>query len=75
MGVSDLRDNVRWRAEFHRRGLQLTVLAGTRSDRRHLVERSGIDVRRCQAAIIFSFVIGNASKKVCIGVLPKHHRP
>jgi hypothetical protein len=28
-----------------------------------------------QAAIIFSFVIGSASRKVCIGVLRKHHRP
>jgi hypothetical protein len=28
-----------------------------------------------QAAIIFSFVIGIASRKVCIGVLPKHQRP
>jgi hypothetical protein len=27
------------------------------------------------AAIIFSFAIGMASRKVCIGVLPKHQRP
>jgi hypothetical protein len=32
-------------------------------------------VRRDQAAIIFSFAIGMASRKVCIGVLPKHQRP
>ena len=51
------------------------VLAETRSDRRCLVERSGFGVRRRQAAIIFSFVIGIASRKVCIGVLPKHQRP
>jgi hypothetical protein len=34
------------------------LLAGTRSDRRCLVERSGFDVRCRYAAIIFSFVIG-----------------
>ena|SRR6266571_4837163 len=51
------------------------VLAETRSDSWCLVERSGFAVRRCQAAIIFSFVIGIASRKVCIGVLPKHQRP
>ena len=28
-----------------------------------------------QAAIIFSFVIGIVSRKVCIRVLPKHQRP
>jgi hypothetical protein len=28
-----------------------------------------------QAAIIFSSTIGFASRKVCIGVLPKHQRP
>ena len=28
-----------------------------------------------QAAIIFSFAMGMASRKVCIGVLPKHQRP
>ena len=27
------------------------------------------------AAISFSLVIGIASRNVCIGVLPKHHRP
>jgi hypothetical protein len=27
------------------------------------------------AAIIFSFVIGIASRNVCIGVFPKHQRP
>ena len=51
------------------------VLAATRSDRRRLVERSGFGVRYCQAAIIFSLVIGIASRNVCIGVLPKHQRP
>ena len=51
------------------------VLAGTRSDSWCLVERSGFGVRCRQAAIIFSFVIGIASRKVCIGVLPKHQRP
>ena len=38
-------------------------------------ERSGFGIRRCQAAIIFSFVIGIASRKVCVGVFPKHQRP
>jgi phage terminase small subunit len=28
-----------------------------------------------QAAIIFSLAMGMASRKVCIGVLPKHQRP
>ena len=51
------------------------VLAGTRSDRGCLVERSGFGVRCRQAAIIFSLVIGIASRNVCIGVLPKHQRP
>jgi hypothetical protein len=51
------------------------VLAGTRSDSWCLVERSGFGVRCGQAAIIFSFVIGIASRKVCIGVFPKHQRP
>ena len=55
--------------------LVIAVLAKTRSDSRCLVERSGFGVRRDQAAIIFSFVIGTASRKVCIGVLPKHQRP
>jgi hypothetical protein len=53
----------------------LFVLAGTRSDSWCLVERSGFGVRCRQAAIIFSFVIGIASKNVCIGFLPKHQRP
>jgi len=39
------------------------------------VERSGFVSVCRQATIIFSFVIGIASKKVCIGVLPKHQRP
>ena len=43
------------------------VLAGTRSDSWCLVERSGL-VFVAVAAIIFSFVIGIASRKVCIGV-------
>jgi hypothetical protein len=51
------------------------VLAGTRSDSQCMVERSGFVVRRDQAAIIFSFAMGMASRKVCIGVLPKHQRP
>jgi IstB-like ATP binding protein len=38
-------------------------------------ERSGIAVRRDQAAMVFCLVIGMASRKVCIGVFPKHHRP
>ena len=41
-----------------------TVLAGTRSDSWCLVERSGFCVRCRQAAIIFFFVIGIASRKV-----------
>jgi hypothetical protein len=53
----------------------LGVLAETRSDRWCLVERSGFGVRCRYAAIIFSFAIGIASRKVCIGVLPKHQRP
>ena len=51
------------------------VKAETSSDRRRLDERSGIGVRRDQAAIVFSLVRGMASRKVCIGVLPKHQRP
>jgi hypothetical protein len=58
-----------------RRWQGLRVLAETRSDSWCLssdpVLLSGVD----QAAIIFSFVIGNASRKVCTGVLPKHRRP
>ena len=38
-------------------------------------EQSGFSVRDDQAAIIFSFIIGIVSRKVCNGVLPKHHRP
>jgi hypothetical protein len=45
------------------------VLAKTRSDRQRLIEQSSFSVRRL-AAIIFSFVSGIASRKVCIGVLP-----
>src|SRR5262245_66637663 len=56
-------------------GHRLLVLAGTRSDSWRLVERPGFGVRCRWAAIIFSFVIGIASTKVCIGVLPKHQRP
>jgi hypothetical protein len=51
------------------------VLAGTRSDIWCLIERSVFGVRSGQAAIIFSFVTGIASRKVCIGVFPKHQRP
>ena len=40
-----------------------------------LVERSGFGVRLPLGSIIFSFVIGIASRKVYIGVLPKHQRP
>jgi hypothetical protein len=40
-----------------------SVLAGTRSDSWCLVERSGFGVRCGQAAIIFSFAIGVASRK------------
>jgi hypothetical protein len=32
-------------------------------------------VRRHAAGSIFSLAIGKASRKVCIGVFPKHHRP
>ena len=46
-----------------------------RSDRQCLIERPDFGVRRCQAAIVFSFVIGIASRNICIGVLPKHQRP
>ena len=53
----------------------LCVLADTRSDRRCLVERSGLMSDVLKAALIFSFVIGSASWKVCIGVFPKHQRP
>jgi transposase len=48
------------------------VLARTSSDRqRQLVKH----VRCRHAAMIFSFARGMASRKVCIGVLPKHQRP
>jgi UDP-glucose 4-epimerase len=53
----------------------LNCISGTRSTRRYLVERSGFSVRCRQAAIIFSLVIGIASRNVCIGVLPKHQCP
>jgi hypothetical protein len=36
---------------------------------------SGPPLGFAQAAIIFSFASGVASRNVCIGVLPKHHRP
>ena len=48
---------------------------------RHLIRQLASEsdrvepVREDQAAIIFSFASGTASRKVCIGVLPKHHRP
>jgi hypothetical protein len=38
-------------------------------------ERSGVSVRCSQAAIVFSFASGVASRKVCAGVLLKHHLP
>ena len=38
-------------------------------------DRSVPPVGYDQAAIIFSLASGVASRKVCIGVLPKHHRP
>ena len=55
--------------------LGILIYAGTRSDSRRLIERSGFGVPMSQAAIIFSFVIGIASRNVCVGVLPKHQRP
>ena len=36
---------------------------------------AGVAVVRGQAAMSFSFARGSASRKVCIGVLPKHQRP
>jgi hypothetical protein len=41
----------------------------------HSVSESGPVRRWDQAAIIFSLASGTASRKVCIGVLPKHQRP
>jgi hypothetical protein len=34
-----------------------------------------VSVVHRQAAMIFSFARGIVSRKVCIGVLPKHQRP
>ncbi|MGA8590906.1 MAG: hypothetical protein WB803_16705, partial [Pseudolabrys sp.] len=47
------------------------VLAGTRSDSWCLVERSGFGVRCRQAAIIFSFVIGIASRPFLVVLDPR----
>jgi hypothetical protein len=44
-------------------------------DQAALVVGTGVLVDRGQAAISFSFANGIASRKVCIGVLPKHQRP
>ena len=44
----------------------MTLLAGTRSDSRRLIERSGFGVMS-QAAIIFSFVIGIAQGTSALG--------
>jgi hypothetical protein len=59
----------------HAAGTHSRCIAETRSYSRVPVERWGLPSDVDQAAIIFSFVIGNASRKVCIGVLPKHQRP
>ena len=50
-------------------------LAETRSDSRCLLSDQVLLSDVDQVAIIFSFVIGNSSSKVCIGFLPKHQRP
>jgi hypothetical protein len=54
---------------------------GTNCSSRYLIGHSASESDRVepvgqdQAAIIFSFASGMPSTKVCIGVLPKHHRP
>src|SRR6516165_7323228 len=53
--------------------LRLGVIVETWSDRRcWLIEPVSLCL---QAAMSFSFASGIASRKVCIGVLPKHQRP
>ena len=52
--------------DLYKLRLCLTVVPG---------ELSGVGIRGGQAAIIFSCAMGLASRKVCIGVLPKHQRP
>jgi hypothetical protein len=69
LGVTRLRS-----AERNKPG-RYFVLAATRSDSRWLSSGRVLLSDVAQAAIIFSFVIGSASRKVCIGVLPKHQRP
>src|ERR1051325_2228903 len=51
------------------------VLAETRPDSRCWRFDPAEPVIHSQAAISFSFANGSASRKVCIGVLPKHQRP
>ena len=51
------------------------VLAKTRPDSRCWLFDRAEPVIHSQAAISFSFARGSASRKVCIGVLPKHQRP
>src|SRR5689334_443234 len=51
------------------------VLAETRPDSRWWRFDPAEPVIHSQAAISFSFANGSASRKVCIGVLPKHQRP
>jgi hypothetical protein len=51
------------------------VLAETRPDSRCWLFDRAEPVVHSQAAISFSFARGSASRKVCIGVLPKHQRP
>ena len=66
----------RHRAQEFRKFLdEIERSVATDLDMQCLIERSDFGVRRCQAAIIFSFAIGIASRNVCIGVLPKHQRP
>ena len=55
------------------RRIDIDVIVETWSDRRcWLIEPVSLCL---QAAMSFSFASGIASRKVCIGVLPKHQRP
>ena len=64
-----------FKGEFKLGNGQYCVVAGTWSDSWRLeIGRSHLSDAD-QAAIIFSCASGMASRKVCMGVLPKHQRP
>jgi len=53
----------------------LCVIVETWSDRGCWLIESSVTVAGGHAVMIFSFARGRASRKVSIGVLPKHQRP